>query len=390
MLIHVLSIPSWYSHSNAPLLGSFFREQAEALTERGIKVGIIAARFFDLPSNDWLRGKSQKITHSVEGPLNVVRAAQRMWQPGPFHRIPMIYQASVRQREKLGLKMYDSYVAKYGIPNIIHGHSALWGGVLASAIADKHEIPVIITEHSSVIPRKIAGPRERKTAQRVYHMAGKNYSVSESLVTDLKSILNLQGIDFEITPHMVDSKFEFVEPTSSEECFNWLTVGNLVDDKGHDTLLRAFSKLDGPKSKLTFIGGGPHLESLQSLAQSLGVSEKVEFKGEISREDIPKEFSNCHALIHPSRYETQGIVIIEALATGRPVISTKCGGPNQVIKEDDGYLIPIDNEAAMTNAMTELMWKTWDGKSISERVINRFSKRIIIDQLEEIYTSIHS
>ena len=358
------------------------------MTERDIKVGIIAARFFDLPSNDWLHGDSQKITYSVEGPLNVVRAAQRLRQPGPFHRIPFIYNASIRQRQKLGLKMYDSYVTQCGKPDIIHGHSALWGGVLAAAIAKKHNIPFIITEHSSVIPRGIAGPRERKTAEQIYHIASKNCSISPSLIVDLTPLLDLDNIDFKITPHMVDAKFVYTNPPSSDETFNWLSVSNLVDDKGHDTLLRAFSKLNDKKSMLTIVGDGPLMGSLQSLSKSLGIDDQVVFTGLISRDEIPNAFTNSHAFIHPSRYETQGIVIIEALATGRPVISTKCGGPNHVIKEGDGYLIPIDDEQAIVDSMKNMMNNKWDGKSISERCIQRFGKNVIIDQLEELYNSI--
>jgi len=271
------------------------------LTERDIKVGIIAARFFDFPSNDWLRGESQKITHSVEGPLNVVRAAQRLWQPGPLQRIPPIYRANVRQREKLGLKMYDSYIRQCGIPDIIHGHSALWGGVLAAAIAKKHNIPFIMTEHSSVIPRRIAGPRERKTAEQIYHLASKNCSISPSLIVDLTALLDLDNIDFKITPHMVDEKFVYTTPPSSDENFNWLSVSNLVDDKGHDTLLRAFSKLNDKKSILTIVGDGPLMGSLQSLSKSLNIDDRVVFTGIISRDEIPNTFTNSHAFIHPDQ-----------------------------------------------------------------------------------------
>lgn len=369
-------------------MGSFYREQAEALTERGFKVGIIAARFFDLPSKDWLHGENQKITHYVEGPLNVVRAAQRLYQPGPFHRIPFIYNASIRQRQKLGLKMFDSYVEKHGLPDIIHGHSALWGGVLASAIASKHNLPFIMTEHASVVPRGIAGPRERKTAEQTYHAASKNCALSPSLVVDLTTTLDLDNIDFEVTPHMVDEKFVYSPPSSSDETFNWLSVSNLVDDKGHDTLLRAFSKLNDKKSKLTIVGDGPLMASLLSLSKSLDIEDQVVFTGIISRNEIPNIFTNSHAFIHPSRYETQGIVIIEALATGRPVISTKCGGPNDVIKEGDGYLIPIDDEQAIVDSMKNMMKNKWDSESISERCIQRFGKSVIIDQLEELYNSI--
>lgn len=386
-MVHILLVPSWYSHVGAPLLGSFYREQAEKLSERGHKIGIISARFFDFPSAEWMKEKTTPITLTEENGLSVVRAAKRLWQPGPLHRIPPIYQASVKSRIKLGLKMFDVYRSSHGEPDLIHGHCALWGGVVAAAISEKHGIPLVITEHSSVIPRGIAGIRERKTAQETYFKAEQLCAISESQVEDLKRCLEIDNLEFIITPHMVNDNFILSNPVV-ESKFIWMTVGNLVDDKGHDTLLRAFSRLSDLDCDLWVVGSGPHLNTLQNLADELGISHRVNFHGPVSRDGMPALFAGCHALVHPSRYETQGIVIIEALATGRPVVSTRCGGPNTVISDEDGFLTPIDDPESLAEAMRSLMRQEWDPTSISERVRKRFNSDIIINQLTEIYESL--
>ena len=103
---HILFIPSWYPSDDAPLLGTFFREQAEMFVEAGHKAGVLHARFHDLPSASWLKGPTEGITLTEENGVTVIHARKRLFQPGPLHRIPPIYRASVRSREKLALKMY--------------------------------------------------------------------------------------------------------------------------------------------------------------------------------------------------------------------------------------------------------------------------------------------
>ena len=326
--MHILSIPSWYSHDKAPLLGSFFKEQAEGLVEHGMKVGVLAGRFFDLPSNDWKTNKSTKISIHQESTLTVVRCQKRLWSPGPLHRISFFYNLTVKKRKKTAIKMYDLYVLENGVPDIIHSQSALWGGVMGEAISLKHNIPHIITEHSSVIPREIAGPRERNTAKQVFLSADRTLSISKSLTEDLHKTLNIFGIQFNISPHMVSDQFKFSKNIKNSK-FQWLSVGNLVEGKGYHHLLKSFSLHTNLDSELTIIGGGPFRQELEDLSIELGIDGRVHFLGLIPREQIPNYFEKCNAYVHPSKYETQGIVIIEALAVGRPVLSTRCGGPNE-------------------------------------------------------------
>ena len=252
---HILFIPSWYPSDEAPLLGSFFREQVEMFAEAGNKVGVLHARFHDLPSRNWLKGPTEGITITEENNVTVVRARKRLFQPGPLHRIPPVYRASVRSRERLALKMYDAYKEANGSPDIIHAKCTMWGAILANAISQRENIPFVVTAGASVFARGIVGPRERKTAAEALNSANRLISVSSTLANDLERILGIPSSEFTVVPNMIDTeKFPFT-PLPHNQTFTFGYMANLVEDKGHNTLLKAFKKV--PDAKLLLAGGGP-------------------------------------------------------------------------------------------------------------------------------------
>mgnify|MGYP000279275318 CR=1 FL=1 len=383
---HILFVPSWYPSSDAPLLGTFFREQAEMFAEVGHKVGVIHARFHDLPSSTWLKGPSEPITISRENNITVVRASKRLVQPGPFHRIPLIYQSSVRSRERLALKMYDAYKEVNGPPDIIHAKCAMWGAILAKAISERENIPYVVTVGASVFARGIVGPRERKTAVIALTSAHRLLSVSSTLATDLERILKIPASEFTTVPNMIDpNKFPFT-PLPKNETFTFGYMANLVADKGHSTLLQAFKEV--PSAKLLIAGDGPLRRQLEQLTFTLGINHRVEFRGPIARDKASGFFQEIDAFVHPSRYETFGIVLVEALSTGRPVIATRCGGPNDIVRSEDGVLVDVDDAGGLAEAMRNMIGMDWDIQAMSDGVETRYTKATVREQLLEIYDSI--
>ncbi|MDA8805325.1 glycosyltransferase [Euryarchaeota archaeon] len=383
---HILFIPSWYPSSDAPLLGTFFQEQAEMFAEVGHKVGVLHARFHDLPSATWLKGPTEPITITEENNLTVVRARIRLFQPGPFHRIPPIYRSSIRAREKLALKMYDAYKEINGPPDIIHAKCTMCGAILARAIAERENIPYVVTVGASVFARGIVGPRERKTAAIALKSANRLLSVSSTLANDLERILSIHASEFTTVPNMIDpGKFPFT-PLPKNETFTFGYMANLVEDKGHATLLQAFKEV--PNAKLLLAGGGPLRKQLDQLTTALGIGDRVEFVGEISRERACEFFQQIDAFVHPSRYETFGIVLVEALSTGRPVIATRCGGPNDIIRSEDGLLVDVDDIDGLAEAMRNMIGMDWDTQSMRDGIEARYTKATIRRQLLEIYDTV--
>ena len=385
---HILFIPSWYPSSDAPLLGTFFQEQAEMFAEVGHKVGVLHARFHHLPSATWLKGPTEPITITNENNITVVRASKRLFQPGPFHRIPSIYRSFVRSHEKLALKMYDAYKAVHGPPDIIHAKATMWGAILAKAIANRENIPYLVTAHSSVFARDIVGPRERITAALALKSANRLLSVSSTLAKDLERILGIQASKFTTAPNMIDlEKFPYT-PLPKNGTFTFGYMANLVKDKGHKTLLQAFKKVTN--AKLLLAGDGPLRKQLEQLITSLGIDDRVEFVGEIPRQKACEFFQSVDAFVHPSRYETFGIVLIEALSTGRPVVATRCGGPNDIVRNEDGILVDVDDADGLAEAMRSMINMDWDTKLMREGVEARYTKGSIRKQLLEVYEAVLS
>lgn len=385
---HILFIPSWYPSSDAPLLGTFFQEQAEMFAEVGHKVGVLHARFHHLPSATWLKGPTEPITITVENNITVVRASKRLFQPGPFHRIPLIYRSFVRSHEKLALKMYDAYKAVHGPPDIIHAKATMWGAILAKAIAKRENIPYLVTAHSSVFARDIVGPRERITAALALKSANRLLSVSSTLAKDLERILGIKASKFTTVPNMIDlEKFPYT-PLPKNGTFTFGYMANLVKDKGHKTLLQAFKKVTN--AKLLLAGDGPLRKQLEKLTSTYGIDDRVEFVGTIPREKACEFFQLIDAFVHPSRYETFGIVLIEALSTGRPVVATRCGGPNDIVRNEDGILVDVDDADGLAKAMRSMINMDWDTKSMREGVEARYTKGSVRKQLLEVYEAVLS
>jgi glycosyltransferase involved in cell wall biosynthesis len=128
-----------------------------------------------------------------------------------------------------------------------------------------------------------------------------------------------------------------------------LFVGSLIARKGVDTLLRAFAALapELPEYRLVIAGEGPEQGNLAALAQSLGIAPRVEFPGFLSQVDIAAWMQRARLFTLPSNEEGQGVVLLEAMASGLPVAASDVGGIPEVVVEGTGRLFPAGDAPAL-------------------------------------------
>jgi glycosyltransferase involved in cell wall biosynthesis len=133
-----------------------------------------------------------------------------------------------------------------------------------------------------------------------------------------------------------------------------VTVGRLVEEKGYDVLLDALVRLrdDGLRVRLDLVGDGPLGVSLATKAAPLG--DDVAFHGARSRDEIAALLAGAHALVVPSRREGLGMVALESLAVGCPVIASATGGLIELVGEGDGALVPPGDPDALAAAIRRL------------------------------------
>ena len=137
-----------------------------------------------------------------------------------------------------------------------------------------------------------------------------------------------------------------------------LAVGTANPRKGYDVLIKVAANILSKRSGVCFLIAGSELEHystyLHDLVIELGLEHTFRFLG--ARPDIPRLMKACDIFVHCARQETFGRVLIEAMASGKPVISTHCGGPEEIVKDGEtGYLVPVDNSAVFTDRLIELL-----------------------------------
>ncbi len=136
----------------------------------------------------------------------------------------------------------------------------------------------------------------------------------------------------------------------------WLvTTSRLVHKNAVDTVIRAVPQMP-PEVAFVIAGIGPEEEALRTLADGLGVSERVRFLGEVSQAELPALLSACDLFTRPSRSEGMGISFIEAMAAGLPVIATRVGGiPDFLTEGETGWTVDVDAPQQIADAARRIM-----------------------------------
>ena len=377
--MHVLILPSWYPLNNEDLNGCFFREQVHALSRAGIQVGVIAPQFRSL------RQGVKAITGSYDAEIWMDNNIPTYFKHGVFC-FPKVPYLDLHRWVKAGLKLFERYIQEQGKPDVIHVHSLLLAGPLALEIHNKYNIPYCVTEHSSTFARGLVPNWQWDKLIRVAKSSCACFAVSQALASLLEK--KLSNTEWKVLPNLLDNQFAQSKSIIKKK-FQFCSVARLHENKGFDILLKAFAivRQEKPELKLILGGDGPEKENLLKLAQTLNVEDAVTFTGALSRENVQLFMAESACFVLSSHVETFGVVVIEALSQGIPVIATKCGGPESIIVPGDGILVEVANVNDIAQAMKEVVEnpELYDSDSIRQRCLERFSEKAFILRVEEIY-----
>ena len=160
----------------------------------------------------------------------------------------------------------------------------------------------------------------------------------------------------------------------------FLSVGRFVDYKDFPVLISAFASLANRQARLVILGDGPERQKLQGMVERLGLSGRVSMPGYIKEPWSFYDKARCFVL--PSRSESFGNVVIEAMAHGLPVVSTRCHGPVELLENGRfGELVPIGDSMALAAAMTRALADPGDPAPRIARA-REFSTEIALDAYE--------
>ena len=257
-------------------------------------------------------------------------------------------------------------------------------GELALWIKDIYGVPFVVTEHSSAFQRGLLSSSQNELAKQVFLDSDVNIAVSESLANTLT---NMFDSSFSVIPNSVDTDYFIPLQNDKKSTYTFLNVAHLNKNKNQAMLIKAFAQLNKnhTETRLVILGGGEEMNSLGNLVKELNISDKITLFGATSRNKV-KEFmqlSDCFVL--PSIVETFGVVLIEAMACGVPVLASKCGGPESIVTKETGVLFE-NNEDALLRAMSQAVMMNWDALAIRRYACVHFSKDIVAQKLIEKFS----
>ena len=202
--------------------------------------------------------------------------------------------------------------------------------------------------------------------------------VHNRLIEKCKVIYNGVKIDKKLTP--------LENPEQSDrKIIKLVFIGHLIYIKGLDVLLKALAYLGDYEFSLDIIGNGRSLKEYRRLAKRRSLDDKVSFLGEIDNDNLLKRLAEYDYLVLPSRYETFGVVLIEAMSRGLPVISTRVGPiPEIVTSEEVGILVEPENPESLAEGLKRAFSKNWD-RAYIRKYTEKFSIERTVEKIERVY-----
>ena len=370
--MNILIVPSWYTtHDDIMGNGGIFHyEQAKELA-KNYRVAIYYP--FD-------RTLKKDFAESEERGLATYRSK---------------FIPSQRIRNRVRIYKAFKHIIEEFKPDIVHTHVATEAGRYAALWCSMFHIPFVVTEHATV---EISGVDKKGLVQCyanfVYGRSKGNFCVSEDLRNKLSTIF--PKYKFQVMYNGIDMP-EHIERTKRyrvEGYHNIVFVAALYDAeiKGLQYLLPAIQKLIQQSCPIIFhlVGGGEYEEYFRSMAEKLGIADHVVFYGYCEKQKVYEIVGQMDFLVSASLVESFGCSIAEALLLGKPVIATRCGGPEGFVKDEVGVLVDKGSMQALYDGILTMIESkdNFQENRIRAYAQKRFDNHTICDKYTHIYSDI--
>ncbi|MEN6411818.1 MAG: glycosyltransferase [Veillonellales bacterium] len=379
--MHILVVPSWYPSEENPILGIFFKEQAEALAKTNETIGVLVLREDSILNIKKILKYRIRVNH-----FSIKNDSHIQYLELCYISFPKIKSIKKLQRDILVKVITKKYIKIYGKPDIIHLHSFLAGDI-ALRFKRKYKIPYVVTEHSTGFARDLFPNNDIEYATTIYRNSSKCIAVSNEFCSLLKEKTKC---NFIYIPNMVNAKRFIIKYFDNKSYFQFVNIASLDEKKNQIMLVRAFyNQFRSVKDvKLVIAGEGPLKQNIQKEIVSLGIDDQVILFGKASRDEVKTLLQSSDAFVLSSRHETFGVVLIEAMSCGLPVVATKSGGPESIVANKKlGELTEIDVDSLATG-MSIVYNSYYDKEYIRKYAIDHFSEDAVTSQLINVYNEI--
>jgi len=223
-----------------------------------------------------------------------------------------------------------------GALSLVHTHSPFVTGWLGARAAHRARVPLVFTYHTQLEKYAHYVPFESNATRSAASQLTRGYAnAADAVIVPTETMerrLRELGVHsrIDVIPSGIDvSLFEAGRRSDAlrarlgvgRDRKMVLSVGRLGREKNIELAIEAFARLRDPGATFVIVGDGPHREALERHAQRAGVANTITFAREFGRADLPDVYASSDALLFTSSSETQGLVLVEALAAGVPIVA---------------------------------------------------------------------
>jgi glycosyltransferase involved in cell wall biosynthesis len=409
--IDVLVVASWFPAYDDPGAGRFVADQTEAVAATGaVRPAVIS--FDGARLSGGARSRSRQADSVLATSIAALRHASPLFispawgvEPGlPVTRLSVAdghtraagAEHAAFQRESVLRALADRWKTDVGpARGVVHAHTVYPDGAGAVALAERLGWPLVITEHSSFVDRIVSVPALRARYEGALAKAHAVLAVSEMLAAELRAAFPAQAGKIAVLPNAVPVDLFGADPDAERIADELLFVGYRKATKGIENLLRAVALAHErrPGIMLRLLGRSPDEATeagWHALASELGISDVVRFEPAVDRAGIAAAMARASLFVHPSPRETFGVVAVEALASGLPVVATDSGGVTEILgsnADEVGAIVAIDDPAALAEGIVTTLERraTFDAAALRASVERRFGAAYVAERLLVVY-----
>ncbi|PBQ31769.1 hypothetical protein CNR22_08300 [Sphingobacteriaceae bacterium] len=378
---HILFISSWYPNRQNPTHGIFNRYFAEAAALYN-EVSVV-----HVCSDENLKSEFECI-ESLEGSILTLTVYYKKVES----LIPFFSKVKKKKRVLEAFDYgYQELTKRRVKPDLIQLNVIMPMGIGAYHLSKKHAIPYVINENWSGYTEEDGN--YKGILQQFY--TRKIVKDAEALLptsTYLKEAMLMHQLhgNYQVVPNVVN--VHAFTPVKKEKTVitKLIHISSLNDrEKNVSGIIRAFANAfkQNPNLALNVVGEGVDKEKYQQLVKELQLQEQIKFKGRLVSKLLVEEINASDALIMFSNYETFCLVIIEAFACAKPVITSDAGAIKTYMKPELGIMVKKKDEAALANAILKFAQtsETYDASFIRNFAVENYSYEKVGERLNEIY-----
>ena len=368
----VLVISHMYPSTFNEIGGIFVHEQVKALVAKGIEVQVVSpVPWTPFPIN-YLSSKWKKYSTIPE---RTVYEGISIWYPRYVTFPRAWFFASSGQRMYLGIKDVVAKIYKEFQFDLIHAHVALSDGYAGMKIAQKYKKPLIVNIHGQDFQQTIFKNNKcKKNIEKIINFSEKTIVVSRKLKRIGKKYLEINKDKIIVVPNGINREDIYTEKNKNIQDYKdkkvILSVSHLIKTKGIDLNIKAIAKLKSKYSNIIYliIGKGDEKKKLKELVNKLNLQNMVKFIGEVSHHKVMEYMAVCDIFSLPSWNEGFGIVYLEAMAQGKPVIGCQGEGIEDFVENGKtGLLVKPKDVDSLVEALDFLLSHPIEAQEIGKR-----------------------